>query len=1093
MSNTSDLEARARAEDPRFNVALEASAGTGKTRVLVRRYVNLLLSGVDPANVLAITFTRKAAAEMRERIVTMLRDQAEAGNIGPARWRDLRSRLGDIAVSTIDAFCLSLLREFPLEADLDPGFSMADETDAAQLIEESLDVSLRSCRHLARHDSDIALVFANLSDRQVRRALASLLERRIVAHAALDTFLASAPPDLTVEGIVGRTADALVAMFESTPGGFDGFVATGPPTPAFAVLVDAARRLIGARAANQPVDPSALQTVLHHASLHLLTQEGKARLRPAQTKATFASEADYRAHREYVSACGPALADALKAHARAINTVAARGFRRMFAISRDGYRRTLDGHALLDFSDVLERTLALLEQMEEFAQSRYRLESRYQHVLVDEFQDTSRAQWRLVSLLIGTWGEGAGLTSAGPLAPSIFIVGDRKQSIYGFRDADVSVLREAARHLSGLRAEGDVHRAISHSFRAVPALLAFVNDVCADMPKIADRSDAFAYEAHDHFPIDDDPVPDTSASLGLIVEESVAACAESVAAEVARLVSQSTLARDKESGLERPVKPGDIAVLFRSRQGHREFETALERRGLPVHVYKGLGFFEADEIQDVLALVRYLADPMSDIRAAALLRSRFLRVSDEGLRRLAPRIATALFSSVPLPALDDDDARAIMRGRLALAKWRGLVDRIPQAELLDMVLAESAYACELRGPRMLQARENLKKVRGLVRRMQNRGFVTLGRLAVQLDQLAVGEEANATVDARDAVNLMTVHASKGLEFPVVFLVNLTRGSGGFGDVIRVVSDAVNGSADVAIGRFRSEADEDAAAREREETKRLLYVAMTRARDRLYLGAVRRPGQSRPGPGSLAEVLPQSLIEVMTGPAGSSAEWRAQSGRVHVLGVCHAAGDEFIEDRTDPGVDRPLDVHPLTLEARTHKTVAGMIAADGAVEPDRETARGSHQLVGTLVHRMLQHFGHAPATSISDASVRLLLRPEEIGQTPDLDQRVGEALQAYQKLRNHADVREYYAAGIRHHEVPFTMKVGGTPVRGVIDCIVQDDDRLTVLEFKTGRRRPEHDRQVGLYKVAAERLWPGQVVETRLVYAEELSTPLGDNS
>ena len=121
-----DRDARARAVDPRHNVALEASAGTGKTRVLVDRYINLLRAGVDPSNILAITFTRKAATEMRERIITTLRGAAARGELPAARWRELRDRLDDIAVSTIDAFCLSLLREFPLEADVDPGFDLAD-------------------------------------------------------------------------------------------------------------------------------------------------------------------------------------------------------------------------------------------------------------------------------------------------------------------------------------------------------------------------------------------------------------------------------------------------------------------------------------------------------------------------------------------------------------------------------------------------------------------------------------------------------------------------------------------------------------------------------------------------------------------------------------------------------------------------------------------------------------------------------------------------------------------------------------------------------------------------------------------------------
>src|SRR5204862_3640385 len=151
-----DAAARRAAIDPLRNVVLEASAGTGKTRVLVERYVNLLRAGVDPAHVLAITFTRKAAAEMRQRIIDRLKEASRLSPFDAARWRDLKTRLGDIAISTIDAFCLSLLREFPLDADVDPGFDLADATETPRLIAESLDQALRICRGAAQTDDDVA-------------------------------------------------------------------------------------------------------------------------------------------------------------------------------------------------------------------------------------------------------------------------------------------------------------------------------------------------------------------------------------------------------------------------------------------------------------------------------------------------------------------------------------------------------------------------------------------------------------------------------------------------------------------------------------------------------------------------------------------------------------------------------------------------------------------------------------------------------------------------------------------------------------------------------------------------------------------------
>lgn len=184
-----DDRARSFAVDPRRNVVLEASAGTGKTRVLVDRYMNLLRGGVDPANILAITFTRKAAAEMRQRILARIHEAALPATDDAARWRDLQERAGEIAIGTIDAFCLSLLREFPLEADLEPGFTMADETEIPRLVEQALDRGLRICRGIAREQEPVALVFAQLTERNIRRGLEALLNRRLVARQALARFL----------------------------------------------------------------------------------------------------------------------------------------------------------------------------------------------------------------------------------------------------------------------------------------------------------------------------------------------------------------------------------------------------------------------------------------------------------------------------------------------------------------------------------------------------------------------------------------------------------------------------------------------------------------------------------------------------------------------------------------------------------------------------------------------------------------------------------------------------------------------------------------------------------------------------------------
>jgi ATP-dependent helicase/nuclease subunit A len=881
-----DADARAFASDPAQNVVLEASAGTGKTSVLVARYVNLLARGVDPANILAITFTRKAAAEMRDRIIRELRKSAAQATFDRARWAAIRDRLADVQISTIDAFCLSLLREFPLEADLDPGFGMADETEVPRLVDRSLDTSLAIFIALAKREPDVALVLAQLGLNRTREGLAHLLQRRLVAWDVLDRFLARGPSDLTADLVCRRTVDALVSLFANID--LDRFCDEGPVRqPRYLLLAQDLRRLESFRDAGN----AAVRGLLTRVAAHFLKADGRPRttdrIHPYRTE-DYPNPDTGRRHRQEAQRLGEPIQAIIRAFNRDLNVVLARGIRRMFAIALAQYQTALNERSLLDFSDVLQRAVELLSRMDEFSQSRYRLEGRYHHVLVDEFQDTSRKQWELVSLLVKSWGEGAGLAAD----PSIFIVGDRKQSIYRFRDADVAVLHEAGGFIDALRPGSTARRSIARSFRAVPELLAFVNDLFTEIGQHARRVDDFKYDHDDRFPVDPwetvaapkprsgegGPIPTQPFALGLVVGADAETCAASVATEVARILREDTV-RDKETGVRRPARPGDIAILFRSRASHREFEAALQAEGVPTYVYKGLGFFDADEIKDLSALIRFLANPSSDLRAAAFLRSRFVRLSDAALERLAPAMAASLTGPEPgaLAALDPDDRRALELARRHVPAWLGRVDRVPPADLLEALIPETAYAYELRGPRAPQAWENVKKLRGLIRRIQNRGYATLARIADHLDSLTAGDESNAVLEALDSVNLMTVHASKGLEFPIVFVVNLGKGASGLPRPVRIAGE------DVSVGPFVSDSDEEERGREREETKRLLYVALTRARDRLYLSTALKDGGMAIGRGSLAEVLPASIREVFVraGQASESlVEWTPTADRTY---------------------------------------------------------------------------------------------------------------------------------------------------------------------------------------------------------------------
>ncbi len=1122
-----DEAARTFAVDPAHNVVLEASAGTGKTHVLVTRYIRLLRAGVDPTSILAITFTRKAAAEMRERIVRELRRQASLSPADEARWHTLRDRLSDISISTIDAFCLALLREFPLEADLDPGFDIADETVMPRLVEDALDGALRAARRLGVHDPDVGLLMAVLGERRVRVGLEALLNRRLSAGPMLRRYLAAVPGPSPDEAL-DRAAERLRSALEAIDGGLEAFAADGPVAHEAYALVAADLRAAARGLLSEPVTgvdgPRPARAALDRLARYFLNDKGQPRKSPPRpfSKDDCETPAAWTRHSRALAACAARVAELTTEFDRNLNVALARGSMRLFAIARSRYRRALDAQASVDFSEALHRTLGLLRKMDEFAQSRYRLESRYQHVLVDEFQDTNWTQWRLVASLIESWGEGAGLAHEGPLQPSIFVVGDRKQSIYAFRDADVRLIRRARRYISSLRPDGRVRRSIARSFRAAPDLLAFTNDLFASIDSSVRRADAFRFTARDRFPVE--AAAGGGGRVRLLAAADERQAARMTAAEVERLLAEGVV-RDRQTGLARAARPGDVAILFRSRASHRAIETALEARGIPTYVYKGLGFFDADEVKDLVALLRYLGQPDLSLRAAALLRSRFVRLSDPGVRRLAPHPERVISGADPVPdGVGDEDRRVLDRLRASLSAWLPLVDRVPPAEVLDRIVVDSAYAFELAGPRLAQARENLKKVRAMARRLQNRGYATMARIADHVDRLSAGDESNAVVDALDAVNLMTVHAAKGLEFPFVFVTGLTRGTGGRGDPILVVPAAAGGVPLVSVGGSLPEADAAVKERDREETKRLLYVAVTRAREMLCLGAVLKDGHFKAAPGSLGEVLPASLGAAFVDAAGGGAavEWKAEHGGVHVLQVV-AAGDEGAGgttrgvEETAPGAGAPVppcDFQPLVDVAGDRRVGAAAHAMgaaggeQGEVEPGpedpTEEPAGDPALVGTVVHRLFQASHGLPADDrpalVERASAFLAGR----GDVPETVRSgmAEAAVGAFLDLRRRRDVIDVLDDAECHYEVPFSLRLdpasapgaggGAVIVRGSIDCLAeQPDGRLVVVEFKTGKPHAWHAAQIELYVRAARAIFPGRPVERRLIYAASGAAAAGD--
>ena len=686
-----------------------------------------------------------------------------------------------------------------------------------------------------------------------------------------------APPEWTVATVAGRGAAALRDVFGAMRGGLDAFLASGPAHsrrsgcwPPRCGRSTPAGRYARRRRRCTPRSPARAG--------YFLTQDGKPRRRScaAPRRRCSAPRADYERHRDLVIGHAPAVVAAHAAYRRDLNVLVARGVWRMFAIAERHYRDTLDAHAVLDFPDVLLYTLRLLGQMEEFSQSRYRLESRYHHVLVDEFQDTSRAQWELVSLLVQCVGRrrGAGLSGAAravglhrrrPQAVDLRLPRRRRRRAGRGRAAPSRSCGPAA--TSGARsraASGRCRRCWPSSTTSAP-----ISTRCRRGPT---RSPSARTTS---FPLDADASPSRAGARA-----GGGRRRRGVRRRDGRRDCRAAWPAARPCATARPACPGRSGRATSPSSSARARATASSRTrsarvGLPSYVYKGLGFFDADEIKDVLALLWYLADPSSDLRAAAFLRSRFVRLSDEGAAAARARAGRGAGRSRSGAARPAARRRRRRRGWRRPARRRRAGGRSSTAcrrpSWSTSCCTSRAYGVELRGPRFAQARENLKKFRALLRRIQNRGYATLGRIASHLDRLAVGRRVERLARRHQRRQPDDRARGQGPRVPG----RLRREPGARHRQPPRLHPHRHRAGRPARRRWRSATSCRSPTRTRRRASARRPSACstwrsTRARDRLYLSSVLKDGRIAPGRGSLAEVLPPALLDVLRRGRGGAA-------------------------------------------------------------------------------------------------------------------------------------------------------------------------------------------------------------------------------
>ncbi len=1063
-ASPSDHLAREEASDPRFNVSLEASAGTGKTRVLVDRYVRLIAEGARPRNILAITFTRKAAGEMKHRIVDTLRNNRSL-------WKDVRGQLLEVHIATMDAFCLGLLKEFPLEAGLEPDMDLLENVDSGRLLEEAVEKSLSHRRYDGQ--PDITFLASLFGDAPLRRGTRNHLRNHVVRGALLDRFVRQrVPRNLNLHDALAEIAHHLHDRLTQNT---------------WTTLPAAIQRAMDAKTA-RPID-------LEYVAAYFLTQTGQPRKKLSRlvSRHDFESRAAYEQHRTQVLEIAPAIAEHYHHWRRQVDLYAVRELSRLYQDAAAHFSRLKRARGGLDFSDVVAHAASLLEQRGAFSQSRFRLESRYHHLLIDEFQDTNDVHWSVIRNLIASWGEGYGLVQEAIAThqeqgrgkgaiqePSIFVVGDRKQSIYGWRDARVELQQTATDHLLQIRPHFGRKLTIRQSFRTCPSLLEFLNDLFAGTPKTTDDVNwAFRYQKHDYFPILG--TDDASNALGLAIAANRNTAAAAVADEIVRLLE------------EEDYRPQDIAVLFRSRTHYQIYEEALSNRGVPTYAYQGLGFYDSPEVRDLQALIRYLANPMSELRAAEFLRSRFIRLSDTALALIArqrqgkaltgPLVQMLTLGRVNLhqqPYLAPADQAILTHILPMIREWLANVDKVPPSDLLTIILEETDYSACFADRRGAQGWENLKKIRELIRRAQNRGYMTFARLADYLLHASSSDESLAVLEAVDGVSLMTIHTSKGLEFRAVFVVNMDQHLRTDTSLPRITEYADDTLEVHAIEK----PDAKGPDRALEEEKRLLYVALTRAKQYLVLSCIET---SRETATTLINLLPKSLRDVFQGVAETEddhATWHPRR-RPHEFRILRASPTPKTYQRSSTRRSEILALTPLPAPQVSRTTVSDLSNTSLDDNTAQDWTDSIESMVGTTVHRL---FEYAVAMDERLPEIANTLFPHMAGQlVEDRERAIHQIVEFYQQLRTQPELASLLATGNVYSEVLFALSQNGQIVRGSIDTLICFADRVVVVDFKTGSPSETHRVQMELYIEATKGVFPTRSVEGLILYPNKAPT------
>jgi len=1069
------------------NVVVEAGAGTGKTTLLTDRILFLVLGWDAPAparveRVVALTFTEKAAGEIKLRLSDRLAElalrlskgtlseaAAERADRTAAELREnfgktdaemlerARAALEDLdkaPIGTIHSFCAQLLRLHPVEAGVDPGFRVDEGTAFDELF----------ASEWARWLDD------ELGERPPRRG--AWLE--LLAAADLDELEALArelcSEKLELSGLAGpdaASAAALRALAKKAAALPDG--RPKPRGKILEALSEMGARLEAAAAAAEATDPPL------DAEEPVAPRDAKW---PAAWEEDAAAQALYERLGDVAAAAGPRGEAAARRAARLLVPFAER-FRREYA--RRGW---------VSFDGLLRRARDLVRD-----QPRVREEAkrRFAALLIDEFQDTDPLQGELLMFLAEKPGGGARTWREVVPAPGrVFVVGDPKQSIYRFRGADIAAYEG---FVDRLRATGALVCDLTANFRSVPGVVEPVNRAFSKVMK-AEPGAQPEYKSilAARAPGAPGPAVHVIAVTDPAGEADAAMVQRAEAAWISGWISDHARVPGAPAEGRRPLK--DVAVLLRSSASLPALLEAFKRAGIPYAVEIERFFYEAPEVSDFLNLLRALDDEGDRIALAGLLRSPLAALHDGSILSLSRADGLTYRRDPPESALPEAERRRVSALFSTLRDLRLRVGRAPLGDLVGEAM-DKTHLVEFaaRAYHGQQTVSNLLKLKRLAVEASDGRGATLKEFSARVREAAresrrEGESPLAD-EKLEAVRVMTMHKSKGLEFPVVIAANLSGKPGGGSEKPVSRLDPATGRAALRLGKAASAAmalaDAREAEMERRESVRLLYVAMTRAREVLYL-----VGKEKPAGGSLAGHLhaagswpgdgreghlPTIFLDAAKIPEAAPAAPPAPSSGAKDAEVVVASWKRREKLRTSAEAPRARAAtsYLKELPKRPSSSEEGGGSPAGAE-------------VGQICHRVLQEWDFGKGGDVKKAAqgARELLERRSPG--PRWADAENEAVKILDVFVASKAVKALAKADILGRETPFAYAEGGTVVRGAADLIYREGDKLIVADFKSEKVdeksaaavRARYAEQGRAYCEAVKRAW-GETPEFRVLF------------